>query len=326
MYKKYIDNKYKQLIIDNLYSKVDLSKYRYNLLNSLERLENLKNIPHYVSSNYKGKNYLLILLKINKNNINNFPIACLIDRKTLSYHKTQIDINNIEIIELSMKFPDSLYEGTIFDGKLIQNNDHSTFIIQDSYYYKGHNMLLLNMISKINEIKSMLDNINHSSQLKLICNELYNYNDLKEIITNLNHSIYPTNGIIFYPMLSGINILFIEKKIVDNIVNINNNNNINYNYNITEGNLINNYMNTLKQRIYSYEISENKKKLWLSRTLTPDVYDISENIHGEKLDIAAIPSLKISIMCDDLIKDIPLQFNCVYSSKFSKWIPIEPCK
>lgn len=324
MYKKHIDNKYKHIIIDNLYSKVDLSKYRYNLLNTIERLENLKNIQHYVSPNYKGKNYLLILLKINKNNINNFPIACLIDRKKLSYHKTQIDINNIEIIELSMKFPDSLYNGTIFDGKLIQNNDYSTFIIQDSFYYKGHNMLSLNMISKINEIKSMLDTINHSSQLKLICNELYNYNNLKEIITNLNNSAYPTNGIIFYPMISGINILFIEKKVVNTHI-INNISEANINYNIYEGNLINDYINTLKHRVYSYEISENKKKLWLSKTLTADVYDISENIYGEKLDIAAIPSLKISIMCEELIKDVPVQFNCVYSSKFNKWIPIEHC-
>ena len=318
--KKHIDNKYKNVIIDNLYSKLDLSKYRYNLLNTEERLEHLKNIKHYVSPNYKGKNYLLILLKINKNNINNFPIACLIDRKKLSYHKTQIDLNNIEIIELSIKFPDSLYDGTIFDGKLIQNNDFSTFIIQDSYYYKGHNFLSLNMESKMIEINNMVDSINLSLEFKLICNKLYNYNDLKEIINNLNKSVYPTNGIIFYPLISGINILFLEKKVVDNIVNTNNN----INYNITEGNLINDYVNTLKQRTYSYEISDKTKKLWLSKTLTADVYDISENINSEKIDIAAIPSLKISIMCDELINDTPIRFNCVYSSKFNKWIPIKP--
>ena len=45
---------------------------------------------------------------------------------------------------------------------------------------------------------------------------------------------------------------------------------------------------------------------------------------GRKISIALIPNLKISYMCDNLINDKPIQFNCIYSLKFKKWIPILP--
>lgn len=340
MYKKNINNDNKKIIIEYLYSNLDLSNYRYNLLNSIERLEYLQNTEHYISPNFKGQNYLLILLKINKNNINNQNslISCLIDRKTLSYHKSNLDINNIKMLNFDMIFPESLYNGTIFDGKIIQNNDNNnniTFLIQDCYYYKGYNMLTMNMISKFNEINNIITSIQLPSNIKLICNTLYNYEDIKNIINNLNSNKYPTNGLIFYPKLSGINFLYIEKKMINK--NISNNliiesNNINLSNNTIipndsiiqlNYNIINNYVDTLKTRVYSYEICTKKKNLWLCKTSIVDVYDISENEYSEKIDIATIPSMKLSIMCNELIKDNPVQFECVFYDKFNKWIPIK---
>jgi hypothetical protein len=63
--------------------------------------------------------------------------------------------------------------------------------------------------------------------------------------------------------------------------------------------------------------------MWLSRTIVPDVYDIFEKEDGDKLGIALIPNLKTSHMCDDLIKDKMVKFNCCYSNKFKKWIPLQ---
>jgi hypothetical protein len=62
--------------------------------------------------------------------------------------------------------------------------------------------------------------------------------------------------------------------------------------------------------------------LWLSRTIIPDVYDISEKENGDKEGIALIPNLKTSHLCDNLVGEKPVKFNCIFSNKFKKWIPV----
>ena len=51
--------KLKQITIDYLYSSIALSKYRYTILNSIEKLKFLQSNEHYVSPNFRGNNYLL---------------------------------------------------------------------------------------------------------------------------------------------------------------------------------------------------------------------------------------------------------------------------
>jgi len=72
----------------------------------------------------------------------------------------------------------------------------------------------------------------------------------------------------------------------------------------------------------------NIKILSLIKTDIPDVYNIYNNINElpnetNKLGIALIPNLKISHMCNSLIKNFdPIKFKCCFSEKFKKWIPI----
>ena len=307
------ENNYKYKILDYLYNQVDLSKYRYNILNTTQRLEYLRDNVHYVSPNYKGQNYLLILL-----NIDNKNISCLLDRKKLSYHKSQLDMKTIQIINVPIECDNILYNGTIFDGKLIQNSEGNLFLIQDCFYCMNNSMLSLDMSVKLKEIDSIINTyINKKScvKFKIKINILYTYDKLEYVINNLKTFSVPTNGLIFYPITSGINILYIEKKNIDKITN-------NDNINSESYNLISDYVNFLKSRTYSYEQSSKSKVLWLNRTIIPDVYDISENENSNKLGIALIPNLKISYMCDNLINDKSLQFNCIFSPKFKKWIPI----
>ncbi len=306
----------KQKVINYLYEQIDLSKYRYNLLNSINRLEYLRDNIHYVSPNYKGQNYLLILL-----NIDNKNISCLVDRKKLSYHKSQLDMKTIQINNISLSCDSVLYNGTIFDGKLIQNNSENIFLIQDCFCCMGNKILDMDMILKLQEIDSVINthiDKNKCIKFKLKINTLHNYDNLENIIENLGSCSLPTNGLIFYPQISGINILYLEKKVIDKITN---NDNI---INSQSYDLINNYVNFLQSRIYSYEQSSKNQVFWLSKTIIPDVYDISTSENSNKLGIALIPNLKISYMCDNLINDKPVQFNCNFSVKFKKWIPISP--
>ena len=104
----------KSKVIDYLYNTLNLSKYRYVMLNNIQKLKFLQETEHYVSPNFKGYNYLLMMLKINNKNL------CLaIDRKKLSYHKNQLDMKTIQIIQININTIESMYNGTIFDGKIL---------------------------------------------------------------------------------------------------------------------------------------------------------------------------------------------------------------
>jgi|UniRef100_A0A6C0EBX6 hypothetical protein len=343
-----IDNNIKNKIIDYLYSKIDLSKYRYCMLNNIQKLNFLQENIHYVSPNFKGFNYLLIIIVINNNRY-----CVIIDRKKLSYHKNQLDLKNLQIIQLKLNISEnnntntedylpteniisnSIFNGTIFDGKLINSNNNYIFLIQDCLYLMGHQLIDMEMNNKMNYLDSIIKthfkkktdenskNTNIFMNFDFKLNKLYNYNELNNLINNFDKIKLQTSGLIFFPKLSGINIIHIEKKIEKIDYSINKNEIIdNKTYNI-----IYNYVDFLKSRVYSYENIDDKnnnKNLWLNKSTIPDVYYISEDEKTEKIGIALIPNLKISQLCDNLINDNPIQFICTYSNKFKKWIPIKP--
>jgi hypothetical protein len=315
-----VDYDTKQKAIDWLYSRLDLSKYRYIMLNNVSKLKFLQDHEHYVSPNFKGYNYLLMMLKINDKNL------CLaIDRKKLSYHKNQLDMKTIQVIQINIKTTEIMFHGTIYDGKLIKSsNNQYVYLIQDCFYLMGNKMLDVEMNEKMNKLDTILknnfkkDKISYCNNFEFKLNKLYNYKELEELIKNLYSLSIETNGLLFYPKISGINILYLDKK--TDKVEIESKN-----CEIIEQksyNIIHNFVDFLKSRKYSYESNGKYKTFWLSRTIVPDVYDLTENVNDEKIGIALVPNLKISHMCDDLIKDEPVKFNCIFSTKFKKWIPL----
>ena len=315
-YGQIINDEIKNFIINYLYTLIDLTLYRYIILDSLEILNTLKTNEHYVSSNIKGNNYFLILLYIK-----NVKYSVLIDRKQLSYNKNNININKINIISLDLNYSDCLYNGTILDGKMV--NDDS-FLFHDCLYLMNNNLINVDMILKLKYMDSII-------KLHFIENpyfifkviKLYDYSNLNNLISSVNKLNY--SSIIFYPKISGINIIFL---------NIKNNNYINSNKNTTildpvkiidtsSYNIIANYCEYLKSRKYTYENNKQQEKFWLEKSIIPDVYNISNEKYGKKLGIALIPNFKISQLCEDVIKfNNPQQFICSYSNKFNKWIPL----
>jgi hypothetical protein len=317
-----LDNNIKYKIIDFLYEKINLQNYRYIILNKIETLKFLQDQEHYISPNFKGYNYLLIMCTIN-----NIHYSVVIDRRKLSYHKNQLDMKTIQIIQIQIKTSESIFRGTIFDGKLIQKNNEYIFLIQDCFYLMGNKLSEMEMSQKFIHLDSIFKNhfkkendVNYCVNFEFKLNKLYKYENLNELINEIIPNLtIPLNGIIFYPNFSGINILYIEKKVEKVEINsINNNDTIN-NKTI---NIIDNYVNYLKNRTYSYEQNGKIKTFWLTKTDIPDVYTLSEKDNNEKLGIALIPSLKISHMCEELITNKPMKFSCIFSNKFKKWIPL----
>jgi hypothetical protein len=312
-----LDNETKTKVIDYLYSKLDLTKFRYVMLNNIQKLKFLQENEHYVSPNFKGYNYLLIMMTLN-----NKHCCFAIDRKKLSYHKSQLDMKTINIFQINIKATESIFRGSIFDAKLIFNNNEYIFLFQDCFYLMGDKILNMEMIDKMSHIDTILNthfkNRNDNPNFIIKLNKLYQYNELENLISNLPKLSIGTNGIIFYPKLSGITVIHIEKKI-EKVEIISNNNEV---IEQKSYHIIHNFVDFLKSRNYSYEQNSKTKLLWLSRTAIADVYDIAENEFDDKLGIALIPNLKTSHLCDELISDKPVRFNCIYSNKFKKWIPL----
>ena len=59
----------KKKLISILFSKVNLSKYRFNMLNQINKLKFLKMNEHYFSPNFRGVNYIMLFTKIDNKNI-----------------------------------------------------------------------------------------------------------------------------------------------------------------------------------------------------------------------------------------------------------------
>jgi hypothetical protein len=226
------------------------------------------------------------------------------------------------MVQIQMNVHDSFYNGTILDGKLIQNTNESIFLIQDCFYLFGKNILNMEMNDKIahldNTLKQYMNTDSYCKNFNFRLNKLYEYHELSNLIYNILPKLQvPLNGITFIPPYSGITVVHIENKTEK--ISISTSNEV---VQCNSYNMIHDFVDYLKNRTYSYETDGNKKHLLLSRTEIADVYSVFDKDNTERLGIAHIPSLKISHYCNQHIKNEPILFNCVYCTKFRKWIPI----
>ena len=305
------DLDFKNKIIDYLFNTIDISKYRYNLLESTQQLNFLKLNEHYVSPNFKGYNYLLIFYRYN-----NQPYCAAVDRKNLSYHRDKVDIKRVPIFKIKVMTSQSIFRGTIMDCKLIKNN----MIIKDCFQVMGEMVIEMDMLEKMTYLDNIVNQFqkDYCSNFKLKINKLYRYTMLDEVI----HNIIPAcsleiQGLIFFPKQSGISIIFVEKtthkvEITNNKVDLN-----------SSYHMIHDLKNFLLSREYSYETDGKKKTLLVKKTIISDVYELYDKCStDEKIGIAHIPNNKISKYCYENIKDESM-CQCIFSKDFNKWIPLK---
>ena len=289
----------KNKIIDFLFGSIDLSSYRYNMLNNIQRLKFLKDNEHYVTPNFMGYNYLLLFLSIN-----NTKYCVAVDKKRLSYHKNQIQVKKVNMYKIMISASNSIFRGTIFDCKLINSTiakENRTIykyymLIKDCYFLMGNKLLDLEMSQKINHIDNVIKNqFTDGSKCKNFIfkiNKLSKYSDLKNLIEKVIPSCsIGCQGLVFYPKYSGINVVYLDKK--QDKVGINSKNLLDGKIESKSYDLIINLTEYLKCREYSYENTGKSKKLWLKNTEIPDVYNVHEDLEESKIGIAHIPNIKI---------------------------------
>jgi len=321
----------KNKIIDFIFNSVELSNYRYNILNNLQRLKFLKENEHYVTPNFMGVNYFVVFVTIEK-----VKYCVAIDKRRMSYHKNQTNLKKIIMYQVMINASNSIFRGTIFDCKLINTqrmvNNRKVYnynmLIKDCYFLMGNKIVDIEMGAKIkhidNVIKTQFGKIDRHSNFSFKINKFCDYKDLKNLVNNvIPKCSIKCQGLVFYPKYSGINIIYLDKK--QEKIEITSTNNSEGTIISKEFDMITNLTEYLKCREYSYEKEGKVKKLWLKNTEITDVYNLYESLENDKIGIAHVPNLKISQMCNNIVKDEPVKFVCRYDKNYKKWIPVNTC-
>src|SRR3989338_4990917 len=197
--------------IEHIYNSVDISRFKYELLEFKNELPQLLEKKYFVSENFSGANCLLVFIKI-QDRYHQF----LVDRKTLSYNIQKVNMSLVKLIPVNVKLDISIYKenGTILDGIFITGKDTRTFVITDVFLFKGQDMTNSHIDMKLLSIKSYLDfnynQNNMANNIKIKVNNLVDIENVGILIRDYIPKIkdYVIKGISFYPEQSGTKLIF----------------------------------------------------------------------------------------------------------------------
>lgn len=286
-------------VLDKIYSNVNFQKIRYQILNNKSYLDEIKSSKHYITPHFQGYNYLLIFMIINNVKYN------LLIMKNLKFWKEQNNIQDIKIYKFDTNNSYIDYSTiSIFDGKMINNSNKSSFIINDIYNKTMENLTLPEKLDQVNDILNKIKiNDNHNFDCK-VC-RLYNFSELPDLIFNkLKTTELKINGLMFLPEYTGKYYIYTNDTEFDELKN-NSNNNVTI---------------TIKKTNTNSEI-----EFYMKKTNVPDVYELYDNDETNlvKEGIAHIPNMKTSHYFRNIFQNKNMiKINCIKSDKFNKWIPI----
>lgn len=346
----------KTQLINYIYSTVDISRFKFDLLKFDNQLPLLLKQKYFVSANFSGSNCLLVFVTI-KGKYHSF----LVERKSLSYNLSKVDMAKVAITNISVKLDASIYSGSIFDGIYIQTKNEKLFVICDIYQLRGQDQTSARLDSKLITIKKYLD-VNYtqsenSNDLILSVNKLFNIDKTDHLISDVIPSLkeYNVRGICFYPETSGTKLIFMfdndsrndEKEksnpipITQNLFKKNNHQSEQSKSNSSEGTSpVENLIKINKEKIINKSVCYIPKKNTDPKTYTfemkktdkPDVYDLnivkyaSDNVKLKrvKVGIAYVPSKSKSEWCHSIFESKESQLvNCIYHKDKQKWEPID---
>ena len=341
-----LDHNLKQQLIKYIYSTVELSNFKYKIIEYESDLPLLSKQKHFVSANFSGSNCLLVFTKMR-----NKYCSYLIDRKTLSYSQNQVNLDLVKIIPISVRLDNSIYDGSIFDGILIHNNKIKTFVITDIYTFRGKLMITDKIQYKIMNLVAYLK-VNFKDDkmntIDIMVNKLYEIDQIEVLVKEHLPSMknYNIKGLAFYPEMSGTKLIFMldngQREIVptEKINQIKtsrfptNNNELQ----VKQDNTDNDFLEKNKANIRyiaksdepiiaTFDMKQTKDtdvyKLYLVESIKRDGKDI---LISKKMGIAFIPTTECSTLCRDAFCKNPsgrVLMKCQFVNDKSKWQPIE---
>lgn len=351
----------KNQLINYIYTSIDISRFKYELLQYENTLNQLIRQRYFVSANFSGSNCLLVFTTI-KGKYHSF----MVDRKLLSYNLSKIDMSKIYINNINVKLDTSIYSGSIFDGIYIQTKSEKLFLITDIYLFRGQDFSNSKINDKLFIIKKYLD-VNYSqsendNDIILTVNKLFDIHETENLISNVipQYKDYSVRGICFYPETSGTKLIFMFGNENRDEKQKSQNNNLN-----TEIKNIPQTINEHKKTEYKksdnsseessieHHIKLNKEKVSIpvkhylpksgvdcksytfemKKTDKPDVYELfvvtlssdKKKLKRQKVGIALVPSKYRSDWCKKTLdtSEGSVLVNCIYHDDKQKWEPTD---
>lgn len=309
-------------LLDYIYEKIDLYQYKYKLLETVHDLKHIQN-DHLISPNYSGNNCLIVFTKI----INKY-YSFIVDRKTLSYARNQINPKNVTMIPINVRMSKDIYNGTIMDGILLNEykDKKQVFMINDMYYFRGRDYTQNNTIHKNINIKTYLKSNmiadNYMNTIELNVNNFYKLKDINDVINVHVKKLQYGNaikGIMFYPLKSGMKAIFLfGNGAVKNVSVIKQ-----YEKDqITTNNIFDNIDDNME---VVFEMRKTEKtdvyKLYL---LVKNNKDGRKTLSVKKIGLAYIPSKECTLLCKKLMTNKnKVLVICSYNKSKQKWSPIK---
>lgn len=309
--------KLKQNVMSVISKYINLDIFRSSFLTDINKLNHLKLNPHYVGLNLSGNNYLVFIT-----NFKNKDQIIFIDKKKILSN----NYNEIKIYYMEYK-SEKWISDTLLDSKLVLNakNNKYYLVLNDLYYYKNESYMQRDLKDKLNIINSeIIDELKNFNHFIPSVNQIVEYDNITHLILNIIPKLTFNNiGLIFYPKLSGNNILFVEQKIEK--ANIIQNNTVECN--LSPEFILNNSILNLKDRLLNRNYNYGNKEFTLrfEKTNITDVYQVycNDNNDIKFIGIANIPNLKTTFMMTELFKNKKyLIMDAIYDDIKKKFVPI----
>ena len=328
----YLKSNYNIKVVDKLYVFLNPSI-----------LKNVLYHQHLLTPLTNGNPYLLYLVRVDGVN------CCFyIDRKLKNGYQYP------KIHYVNYQFHDSLFEGTIFSGELVRDNDRKWFYLIDNLLlYKGENMSKKNIVCRFENIYNIFNNEYTQNNSMEICSiqikKLFHYQQIKTLVNKFIPSLsYRCKGLLFYNLnnkYSNYALIFdrnnpiipITKDKINELIKINkhtlwakltqDNDNIN-SFNTTSKNTETTVIENQEDK--NKMLSNDNIVFKVINTDMPDIYNLyihnSQNNEIMKYDLALVPNMKTSKYLREVFESksniLDIKMECRYSKIFQKWAPI----
>lgn len=325
---------------------IDVVDRLFNYLNP-SILRNVTYNQHLIGTLTNGNPYLLYLLRVDGTN------CCFyIDRKLKNGYQYP------KIHYVNYQFHDSLFDGTLFSGELVRDNQRRWFYLIDNLMiYKGKKITDKNIVCRYEHIYDIFNNCYTQNKLLESCpiqiKKLFHYSQIKKLVNQFLPSLsYQCKGLLFYNLnnkYSNYALLFsrnepilpLSKENVEKLIKTNKPTlwakmrNKNENTNNIEQSVDYNNISSLKvNEDLNKKLNLNNVIFKVLNTDMPDIYNLYINDQESneliKYDLALIPNLRTSKYLRNLFESntniLDIKMECEYSKIFKKWKPIRESK
>jgi len=256
-----------------------------NFISNKDNLNELLDKDYKILPNIVGEDYIFLCKKLNDK-----YYVVLIEKN--SFDLNNINFNKINIISLKIRLNSKCYNGTIFDGRLVNLGGVNVFIINKVLMLYGNKLNGLKIKDKFEKVNDFIDNSymidSNMNSIIFKLNMLYDISEFNKLITDkLVNSKYKFSSIDFIKsdFEKSYRLYFSNQDCNSNFVNI------------------------------------------LGKLIDVDVIELftkDDNNKVRRIGIAHIPDISTSLLCNKYISSNELcNLRCKFNFRFKKWVPLK---